>query len=189
MKRRRSGTNAQCVLSELPVRKARPQARRDEHRQPSRSFMPTHRVAGGSATCHYAGAAGLDAGAVAIARSNSLSLRRQNGGPGGRPQGHQGVDWEQDRSLTTKSQTSLRMATLSESDQFHGTQCSECWPGSRLCRGLGRHAQHRAHNATALAGRSLAAFGAFSVGCDRAVLTVSAVCSQRNERSRSLLHL
>ena len=33
------------MLSELPVRKARPQARRHEHRKPRRSFMPTSRVA------------------------------------------------------------------------------------------------------------------------------------------------
>ena len=47
MKRGTSGTNAQCVLSELPVRKARPQARRHEHRKPRRSFRPTGREADG----------------------------------------------------------------------------------------------------------------------------------------------
>ena len=57
---------------------------------------------------------------------------------------------------------------VSESGQFHGTQCSESWPRSRLSRCPGRHAEHRAHNAAALDGRSLAAFGIF--GCDRAVL-------------------
>lgn len=60
-----SGTNAQYVLCAAPVRKARPQARSasrtgdHEHRQPSRSFVPTRRSAtdlmpgllGDSVTC------------------------------------------------------------------------------------------------------------------------------------------
>jgi hypothetical protein len=59
---------------------------------------------------------------------------------------------------------------VSESDQFHEMQCSESWSCSRLGRWPGRHAEHRAHIADLLAGRSLAAFGVFVFGCDRAVL-------------------
>ena len=47
-------------------------------------------------------------------------------------------------------------------------EATKSWSVSRLCRCPGRHAEHRAHIAVALAGRSLAAIGVF--GSDRAVL-------------------
>ncbi len=60
---------------------------------------------------------------------------------------------------------------VSESGLF-ASAAMQSWSVSRLwlrfCRG--RHAEHRAHIAAAVAGRSLAAFGVFTVGRDRAVL-------------------
>ena len=55
------------MLSELPVRKSRPQARRNEHRKPRRSFMPTRRVADD----RLPGLLDSMPGAVAIARANN----------------------------------------------------------------------------------------------------------------------
>jgi hypothetical protein len=66
VKRGTSGTNAQCVLSVRQESKARPQARRNEHRKPSRSFMPTQPVAAalfvGSAGSRNASRASASAG-------------------------------------------------------------------------------------------------------------------------------
>jgi hypothetical protein len=64
------------------------------------------------------------------------------------------------------AEVSDQFGLVSEADQF---RASESWPGSRLFRWScpGRHAEHRAHNAGFLAGRSLAAFGIF--GSARAV--------------------
>ena len=75
---------------------------------------------------------------------------------------------------------------VSESGQFHGTQCSESWPRSRLSRCPGRHAEHRAHNAAPLAGRSLAASEVFTIGRDRAVLDCLASLRPAERMEREL---
>ncbi len=117
-------------------------------------------------TC--AGAAGLDARrSRASTKPKLLSLRRQSGGPSGRRQRESGLARPPDRSLTPKSQTNF---VWSVSPACLRAQRCKAAPVSRLWLSccLGRHAEHRAHNAAVVAGRSLAAFGV--VGCDRAVL-------------------
>lgn len=68
--------------------------------------------------------------------------------------------------LKPDAEVSDQCGWFSESDQF-ASAAMQSWPGSRLRRCPGRHAEHRAHNAGIWAGRSLAALGGF--GCARAV--------------------
>ena len=113
------------------------------------------------------------------AKPKLLSLRRQSGGPSGRRQRETGLARPPDRK--PDAEVSDQCGLISESDQF---RASESWSGSRLFRWScpGRHAKHRAHNAAAVAGRSLAAFSFLAFGSARAVLTVLPVCGRRNER-------
>jgi hypothetical protein len=179
------------VLSELPARKARPQARSasrtgdHEHRQPSRSFMPTRRVAGGL----VAGSAGFDAReSRQRERCTVLSLRRQSGGPSGRSQRETGLARPPDRSLTTKSQT------------------NEVWSVSPACLRAQRRKAGRSHgygfgvvlgDMRSIApmmllpwpGEASRPLKSSPSGATELFLTVLPVCGRRNERSGSLLHL
>lgn len=83
------------------------------------------------------------------------------------------------------AEVSDQFGLVSESGQF-ASAAMQNWPCSRLslqcC--LVRHAEHRAHIADLLASRPWE-----SLGAPELFLTVSTICSQRNECSGSLVHL
>lgn len=166
MKRGTNGTNAQCVLSGLPVRKARAQACRHEHRQPSRSFMPTQPRSRFPAT----GAVGLDARRSRVsAKPKPLSLRRQSGGPSGRRHRVTGLAQPPDRSVTTKSQANLVWSVSPAS--FTERSAAKAGRAHGYCSVLGDM-------------RSIAPFSVS--GCDRAVFDCLASLQPAERTQREL---
>jgi len=140
-----SGTNAQYVLCEAPGSKARPQARRNEHRKPRRSFVTTRRFADAFGRVCWVTASPATGRSRASASPGFGVFDDRAEGEGCDAMGgasrtcHLGALGSTARSLAAKSQTNLelsvraawfatqeRNAPCSRQIQRGRTSCSDC---------------------------------------------------------------